>query len=550
MPTYLIDGTTPLPENGETGWGTKLNTAITEIDERFTWTGGEAVVNKVAASGITGTTLPSTLVTSSLTTVGTLTGLSVAGNVTITGDFTVNGTTTTINTTTLNVSDNLVVLNNDVTGSPTENAGIEVERGTSTNVLLRWNETSDRWELTNDGSTYGEIVTGATTSAVVTSAMIVNGTIVDADISSSAAIALSKLAAGTAGNILVYNSSGVLTSVTETGDVTIDSSGVASISSGVIVNADISNSAAIALSKLATGTAGTVVLHNASGVPTATTISGDITINSSGVASIAANSVALGTDTTGNYVADITAGTGVTVVHTPGEGSSPTVSIGQAVATTSTPLFAGLTTTGPATIAGSSGGVSVPLTVHGASSQMTNLQEWRATSPSSPVVANVSANGAITGTALFANGIRIGIAAANEIDTNAGNLTIDSAGGTVTVDDNLTVTGTTVLGPSSIVNQPLATYTLALSDQGKVLETTHVSGATITIPAETTANFPVGSQITVIRNSSGSVQFQPAAGVTIRSDASKLFISTQYSAATLVKRGTNEWYLFGNLSAS
>jgi hypothetical protein len=53
--------------------------------------------------------------------------------------------------------------------------------------------------------------------------------------------------------------------------------------------------------------------------------------------------IALGTDTTGNYVNDVTAGTGVTVTHTPGEGSSPTIAIGQSVATDASPTFAGLT---------------------------------------------------------------------------------------------------------------------------------------------------------------------------------------------------------------
>lgn len=56
--------------------------------------------------------------------------------------------------------------------------------------------------------------------------------------------------------------------------------------------------------------------------------------------------IALGTDTTGNYVNDITAGTGVSVTHTPGEGSSPTVAIGQAVGTADSPTFAGLTING------------------------------------------------------------------------------------------------------------------------------------------------------------------------------------------------------------
>jgi len=69
-------------------------------------------------------------------------------------NLTVTGTTTEINTTQLTVSDNLIVLNNDVSVTPTEDAGVEVERGLQTNVRLLWNEGNDRWTFTNDGSSY------------------------------------------------------------------------------------------------------------------------------------------------------------------------------------------------------------------------------------------------------------------------------------------------------------------------------------------------------------------------------------------------------------
>ena len=80
--------------------------------------------------------------------------LSVAGNATITGDLTVSGTTTTINSNELAIGDNIITLNADETGAPTQNAGIQVERGTSANVELRYNESLDQWEFTNDGTNY------------------------------------------------------------------------------------------------------------------------------------------------------------------------------------------------------------------------------------------------------------------------------------------------------------------------------------------------------------------------------------------------------------
>jgi len=77
------------------------------------------------------------------------------------GNITVNGQQTILNTETLTVDDNIIILNNNASGAPSQNAGIEVERGSSTNVQLRWNETDDKWQFTNDGSTYADILTEA-----------------------------------------------------------------------------------------------------------------------------------------------------------------------------------------------------------------------------------------------------------------------------------------------------------------------------------------------------------------------------------------------------
>jgi hypothetical protein len=97
-----------------------------------------------------------------------------------------------------------------------------------------------------------------------------------------------------------------------------------------------------------TGNAATATtLQNSRTISLTGDVSGSVSFNGSADASISAtiqpNSVALGTDTTGNYVNDLTAGTGVTVTHTPGEGSSPTVAIGQAVGTSSSVQFAAVT---------------------------------------------------------------------------------------------------------------------------------------------------------------------------------------------------------------
>lgn len=86
----------------------------------------------------------------------------------INANFVVNGTTTTVNTETVLIADNIITLNSNYSGSaPTENAGIEVERGTLTNVSIRWNESTDKWELTNNGSTFYTITTSEDSPNVV-----------------------------------------------------------------------------------------------------------------------------------------------------------------------------------------------------------------------------------------------------------------------------------------------------------------------------------------------------------------------------------------------
>ena len=102
-----------------------------------------------------------TLVQSSLswqhvsnTAISTDDSITVAGSMVIAGNLTVNGTTVTLNTETTVIEDNVILLNSGVTTSPILNAGIEVERGTSVNVSILWDESTDRWTFTNDGTTY------------------------------------------------------------------------------------------------------------------------------------------------------------------------------------------------------------------------------------------------------------------------------------------------------------------------------------------------------------------------------------------------------------
>ena len=75
------------------------------------------------------------------------------------GNLTVSGNTTTLNTETLTVEDNIIVLNSGTSGAPSENAGIQVDRGSSSDVYINWDESNDKWQFTNDGSTYYNMLT-------------------------------------------------------------------------------------------------------------------------------------------------------------------------------------------------------------------------------------------------------------------------------------------------------------------------------------------------------------------------------------------------------
>jgi hypothetical protein len=61
---------------------------------------------------------------------------------------------------TINLRPSILTFNSLTAGPPSSNASIKVERGTSPDVEIRWNETSDAWEYTIDGTSYEQIGTG------------------------------------------------------------------------------------------------------------------------------------------------------------------------------------------------------------------------------------------------------------------------------------------------------------------------------------------------------------------------------------------------------
>ena len=189
-------------------------------------------------------------------------------NLTISGNLTVSGTQTILSTETLTVDDNQIVLNSNATGSATENAGIEIERGDDTNVTLLWDETNDRWTIGTNNFVAATFIGNLTGNVTGTVSSLSNQ---DTD----------SLSEGSS-NLYFTN--------------TRADARIAAASIGALSDVTLSST-----------TTGDILRYN-----------GSAFVN---------EPLNLGTDTEGNYVADITAGAGLATTGSAGEGQSPTLSV-------------------------------------------------------------------------------------------------------------------------------------------------------------------------------------------------------------------------------
>ena len=207
-----------------------------------------------------------------------------------------------------------------------------------------------------------------------------------------------------------------------------------------------------------------VTLDDISNVSASTPSSGDF-LKWNGTAWVN-DAINLGTDTTGNYMSDLTQGTGVTITHTPGEGSNATIAIGQAVATSSSVTFAHVA-------------AAVTGNVTGNSDTATALDNAR----------TISLTGDVSGSVSFDGTSDAAISAT--IQPNSVELGTDTTGdyvSTITAGTGVTVTGGTgqTSTPTVAIGQDVATSACVVFHQ---LETTgslivgqniYVSGSVVT----------------------------------------------------------------------
>jgi hypothetical protein len=110
-----------------------------------------------------------------------------------------------------------------------------------------------------------------------------------------------------------------------------------------------------------------------------------------------------------------------------------------------------------------------------------------------------------------------------------------------------------VIGSAEYDNMTLnaqtgTTYTLVLADAHKLVTLSNASAITLTVPANASVAFEIGDQVNLLQLGAGQVTVS-GAGVTFRSEGSKLKLKGQYAMATLVKIDTDTWVLVGNVSA-
>jgi hypothetical protein len=92
-----------------------------------------------------------------------------------------------------------------------------------------------------------------------------------------------------------------------------------------------------------------------------------------------------------------------------------------------------------------------------------------------------------------------------------------------------------------------SSYTLALSDAGEVVEMNSASATTVTVPPNSSVNFPVGTVVEVCQYGAGQVTLAGGSGVTMLTPAS-MTTRAQYSTVAVRQRAANQWVVTGDLT--
>ncbi len=165
-----------------------------------------------------------------------------------------------------------------------------------------------------------------------------------------------------------------------------------------------------------------------------------------------------------------------------------------------------------------------------------------ATNSGSAVTVNIASSGGGGSLAVQDEGNQL-TSAATALNFVGGGVTASNNGGTVTV--NVPAGGSSTVSANTQSGATTA-YTLVLADSGAVVEMTSASTSTVTVPANSSVAFPIGTIIEVCQIGAGRITIAPANGSVQLLTASSLQTRAQYSSLTLRKRGTDQWIIGGD----
>lgn len=151
-------------------------------------------------------------------------------------------------------------------------------------------------------------------------------------------------------------------------------------------------------------------------------------------------------------------------------------------------------------------------------------------------------------------------------DTLVGRATTDTLTNKTISASNNTLTGiVTLTGTETLTNKTLTsptindarqnitlnaqtgtTYTLALTDNGRLVTLNNASAVTVNVPTNASVAFATGAIINLQRIGAGSVTVVAPGGVTITGVG--ITLRAQYSAASLIKTDTDSWTIIGDLA--
>ncbi len=99
-----------------------------------------------------------------------------------------------------------------------------------------------------------------------------------------------------------------------------------------------------------------------------------------------------------------------------------------------------------------------------------------------------------------------------------------------------------------VTTTQVASYTLALTDDGTIVQMNVASGNNLTVPLNSSVAFPIGTQIIIQQQGAGQTTIVATGGVTLNATPG-LKLRTQNSGAVCIKYSTDAWFVFGDLSA-